>query len=267
MVNDIALKARLDRAIEAAKKAGALTVKMRSTVQVSQKGLNDFVTQADKESEVCIQKLLLDAFPEDGFLGEETGVCGPSEKTGGKAGGTWVVDPIDGTSNYFHGVPCYAVSIAYEREKGCPVLGVVLNPVTGDLFTAVKGCGAELNGQRIEASKCALPAKALVITSPPARVHELVPAYFRTLENVFTQISNIRDFGTAAIEMCYLAAGYCDAFFEYRLQYYDIAAGKIILEEAGGRVSMTNPDNGIAVFLATNGKLHGWFEDALGNPF
>lgn len=253
---------RLDVAIEAAKKAGKLILQLPS-FEVSAKGRNDFVTNADMMAERAIIEHIQASFSDDSFYGEETGHSSEQVATSNKAG-RWIIDPIDGTTNYIRGIPHYAISIAYEQNEGEPLIGVVFNPVQNELYTAVKGEGAFLNGKPIHASRIVEPKEAATIISPPLRVHSRVEEYFDILKPLFYATTDFWNFGSAALNMCYVAAGRFECYFEYEIYYYDIAAGLIILSEAGGKTDwLPKPDQNVCRYdvLATNGLMHTWYKE------
>lgn len=249
---------RLKAAVDIARKTGAMLLEADLETRFSrEKGLNDIVTEFDGAAERMIVGHLERRFPQDRFLGEETG----SSKDEG-TGGRWIIDPIDGTVNFTRGMPNYTISIAYEEKEGVPVIGVVYNPTQAELYTAVAGCGAFLNDMPIHVSAIDRPDEAIAFTSWPHRAHALAGHYLAILESLFRQTREFRNLGSAALHMCYLASGRADAFFEYGLHYYDIAGGMVILTEAGGTYGAflpeaRIPDNGDCI--ATNGLLQSWY--------
>ena len=252
---------RLDSAVAAARGAGRLILdKDVSKVNIRSKGLNDIVTDMDSASERFIIDFLKVRFPDDNFLGEELG-----EISSGK-GGRWIIDPIDGTDNYVHNIPNYSVSIGYENVEGVLSIGIVYNPCQDELFHAVKGGGAFLNGKPISVSGIKAPSLSLFIVSPPFRMHDKASIYFKILETIFMQAGDIRRFGSAALDLCYIACGRADAFFEFGLQSYDIAAGLVILSEAGGNYSTFLESEKLFVdgnLIATNGYLQTWYREQI----
>ncbi|MDD3365995.1 MAG: inositol monophosphatase family protein [Sphaerochaetaceae bacterium] len=256
-----AIKQRLDAAIEAAHLAGEFLISNQSgDLKTTMKGRSDFVTVMDVESERIIKEHLHSLFPEDNFLGEEMGL----ERNGD--GGTWVIDPIDGTTNYIRGLPGYTVSIAYEEERWNPIIGVVFDPILSEMFHAHKGGGAFLQGKPIYCSDTDRQNEAIVFTSPPMRYPKHFDAFMENYKNICRGIGELRDYGSAALHLAYVASGKGDAFIEYGLQYHDIAAGTIILEEAGGAISPIMPDKRsewTGSIIATNLALHSWFTKTL----
>ncbi len=251
-------KVKLDSAINAAREAGRLILdNMDSIGAVISKGKNDIVTEIDTVSEKLITDYLGLRFPEDNFYGEELG-----RQTGGD-GGRWIIDPIDGTENFVRAIPDFTISIAYEDPNGDLAAGVVYNPSQDILYHALKGEGAFLNGKPIKVSGIRKPSDSVAIVAPPFRRHGKAALYFKILETIFAQIKDIRRFGSAAQDLCYIASGKIDAFFELGLHYYDIAAGLIILTEAGGEYSgFTIKENVIrdGNLIATNKFLHAWYK-------
>ena len=192
-------------------------------------GRRDPVSEADEASEAYIAKALKEAFPDYGFLGEE------KTSWSGK-GARWVVDPLDGTVNYAHGLPIFCVSIALERD-GESVMGVVYNPVTRELFHAVKGGGAFLNNRPISVSEQKSLGKALVVTGFPYDIDrraDLILGYFGKMVKAS---QGIRRLGSAALDLCFVAAGRFDGYWELGLKPWDTAAGALIVREAGGKVT------------------------------
>jgi myo-inositol-1(or 4)-monophosphatase len=255
------LELRLERAIEVAKKAGdfALSKRTNQDFHISEKATNDFVTSVDKETEELIYNELHGFYKSDGFYGEE------SEESFGT--GRWIVDPIDGTTNYFRGQPSWAVSIAYEIEFNKPLLGVIYSPCLNEMFYALKGYGAYRNGEKIQSSNIDNINYAINVCVPPHRLKEKYDNYMKIYNQIGLASSDIRSLGSCAIELSYIACGFIDGYYELNLGYYDFAAGKIILEEAGGKFSVLNSDkdlkNNRFDILATNGKLHSWFENII----
>lgn len=244
----------MEVAQEAAREAGALLRSMLGTdMHVRSKDVRtNLVTDADTKSEALIREIVSKSFPGEAFLGEETGSSGDASR------GRWIVDPLDGTANYAHGYRCFSVSIAFERN-GSVEIGCVFDPMADELYVAESGAGATCNGERIHVSSCAdLPAAMLVTGFPAHRVDD-------PLSNIhpfgdFLQITRaIRRDGSAALDLCYVACGRFDGFWEPGLHAWDIAAGTLICTEAGGRVSGYRGEK-LALdgghLLATNGAVH-----------
>jgi len=255
------LLVKLDSAIAAARGAGRLLLsKDRSEIHIKSKGINDIVTEMDSASERFIIEYLKTRYSNDNFLGEELG-----ESNNGN-GGQWIIDPIDGTENYVHNIPNYTISIGYKHTDGILSLGVVYNPCQNELFYAVKGHGSFLNGSPIHVSKVQDPSLALSIISPPLRMREKAPIYFAMVETIFSKTRDIRHFGSAALNLCYVACGRADAFYEFGLKYYDIAAGLVILSEAGGSYSAFSDSENVLEtgnIVITNGYLQKWYRSQI----
>lgn len=219
----------------------------------------DLVTKVDKECEERIREELLGRFPDHVVLGEEQG------QPGGEARCRWIVDPLDGTLNYAHGFPFYCVSIALEID-GEVVVGVVLDPVRDELFSAVAGGGAYRNGAPVAVSREADPRDAMLATGfayDPERLLDNVEVFARVLP----EVRAIRRPGAAALDLCYVACGRLDGFWELNLKPWDVAAGALVVREAGGTV--TGPAGepyrlGQGALVATNGYLHGKLLGLLG---
>jgi len=253
---------RLSAAVVIAKQVGEMLLEATlQTESISEKAPNDIVTTYDTAAENMIVGYLRECFPQDGFWGEESG-----ESDAQEGSGRWIIDPIDGTVNFTRSIPDYTISIAYEETLGKPLVGVVFNPRQHELFTAVSGEGAFLNGQPIKVSSVDDPSVAMSLISPPHRKHWLAPQYFRMLQEIFVQTRDIRDLGSAALHLCYLACARADGFFEYGLHYYDIAAGMVILQEAGGVYETFVPSEHIPQsgdIIASNGKLQTWYANQI----
>jgi myo-inositol-1(or 4)-monophosphatase len=227
----------LDLATAIAREAGELARVRRAegvTVAATKSALADIVTEADREVEALVRARIAAARPDDGFLGEETGV------TAGTSGITWVVDPIDGTVNYAYGIPAYAVSIAAVEGEPDPatwraLVGVVFNPAVGELFSATRDGGAWLDGRRLSVNAEVGPAGALIATGfgyDPA-THA---AAIEQQSKVMPIARDIRRIGAASLDLAYVAAGRLDAFYERGLQAWDHAAAALLVREAGGVV-------------------------------
>jgi myo-inositol-1(or 4)-monophosphatase len=194
---------------------------------------NDFVTEVDKAAETAIIEILREAYPDYGILAEESGLADASE--GGKDY-QWVIDPLDGTTNFIHGFPQYAVSIALTC-KGQPNQAVVYDVVRNELFTASKGGGAYLNERRIRVTRCDRMEQALLGTGFPFRYFEHADAYLAVFRDLARRTAGIRRAGSAALDLAYVACGRFDGFWEFGVLPWDIAAGCLLITEAGGLVS------------------------------
>lgn len=197
---------------------------------VENKSRFDFVTSVDRRCEELILDRISRRFPGHGFLAEESPPQEGSEPV------TWVVDPLDGTTNFVHGFPFVAVSVAAIVGETV-TLGFVLDPLRGELFEAQKGCGAFLNGRPIAVSREADPERMLLATGFPFREREFLEVYLKVFGRIFKRVGGVRRAGAAALDLAYLAAGRVDGFWETGLKPWDIAAGALLIEEAGGRVS------------------------------
>jgi myo-inositol-1(or 4)-monophosphatase len=218
--------------ISIAKKAGSFIRKERenfSSDKIEIKGLNDLVSYVDKTSEELIVKDLQTIFPQAGFIVEENTLSEKKEYN-------WIVDPLDGTTNFIHGITCFAVSIALEY-KGEIVLGVVYEVSRDECFYAIKGGGAFLNEKSIKVSENNTLKDSLIATGFPIYNFERINPYLKSLEHFMRNTHGIRRIGAAAADLCYLACGRVDAFFEYNLNPWDVAAGALIVKEAGGKLS------------------------------
>ena len=222
-------------------------------LQISQKGPGDFVTHADKRTEQILIDELSRARPGYGFLGEEGGGIEGKDKTH-----RFIIDPIDGTTNFMHGIPHFAISIGLERE-GQMVSGVIYNPVTDDLYTAEKGHGAYLNNKRLRVAARKDLASSVIATGLPFLGKEGHARASAEMAEVMNVTAGIRCFGSASLDLAYVAAGRFDAFWERSLQAWDIAAGIVLLREAGGMI--TDLRGGAEMLtqgtvLASNENLH-----------
>lgn len=203
----------------------------RTSFSVQLKGKNDLITDADVASENKIIKTITEAFPEDAILAEES-----SQKTELPAGRVWIIDPIDGTTNFAHGFPAYCVSIALWDKKS-PKVALVLEVARQELFTAVEGEGAYLNGTSIHVSENEDPSSSLIGTGFPYRDLHLVDDYLVLFKRLMEKTHGVRRPGTAAWDLCNVACGRFEGFYEYGLSAWDVAAGSLIIKEAGGLVS------------------------------
>ncbi|QGJ71558.1 Inositol monophosphatase [Planctomycetales bacterium 10988] len=222
---------RLESACQAALAGGEILLRWAGKIAAKEKAPSDLVTQADVESQEVIERLLLSSYPEYEFLGEEGNPDeGPSS---GKP--RWIVDPLDGTMNYVHGLANYSVSIGLE-EEGEMVLGVVYDPLTEELFTAIKGKGAFLNGKKIQTSEVSKLNQGLIAASFGNQITREAPEVEHFLR-VLEKAQGVRRMGSAALNLCYVASGRLDGYWATTTHLWDIAAGMVILTEAGGQWS------------------------------
>ncbi|WP_312836439.1 inositol monophosphatase family protein [Comamonas sp.] len=224
----------LNMAIKAARAAGAIINRAAldvESVRVSTKQVNDFVTEVDQASEQAIIETLLTAYPDHGILAEESG----NEYGNPRSNHIWIIDPLDGTTNFIHGFPVYCVSIALA-VNGRIEQAVVYDPTRNDLFTATRGRGAFLNERRIRVSKRTLLRDTLITTGFPFRPGDNFKQYMAMLGDVMQRTSGVRRPGAAALDLAYVAAGFSDGFFETGLSIWDVAAGSLLVTEAGGLV-------------------------------
>jgi myo-inositol-1(or 4)-monophosphatase len=218
----------------AAAEAGGEALRQRfgdSSLDVRAKSENDFVTQADRESEEAVLACLAERFPDHRVLSEEAGYRG-----GDASEFEWIVDPLDGTTNFLQGLPTYAVSIAC-RQGDQMLVAAILAPDRGDLFTASNGGGASWNGRPLRVSSREGLKGAFLATGYPFRAKPALDLYLDVFRDVFLEARAIRRCGAAALDLAYTAAGIFDGFFEFRLSAWDVAAGSLLIEEAGGVVS------------------------------
>ena len=243
----------LDAAQNAARRAGEmLRENIDTSAEISFKGVVDLVTNFDDESQKMIFNHLSDLFPGHDFLAEEN-LC---QEKGAEY--RWIIDPIDGTTNYAHKFPFFCVSVALER-KGAVVLGVIYDPVREEMFTSVKGEGAFLNGEKIKVSDVPELDKSLLSTGFPYDVRESRINNIDHFKHFVVRAQGIRRSGSAALDLCYVACGRFDGFWELKLQPWDVAAGNLIVSEAGGCVTdFQNREFSIneKEILATNGLIH-----------
>ncbi len=223
----------LNIAIKAARRAGSIINRAAlegGALEVKAKNKNDFVTQVDKAAEQAIIGVIRAAYPDHSILAEESG-----DMPGARAEYLWVIDPLDGTTNYIHGFPQYCVSIALEH-RGTLTQAVVYDPGKNELFTASRGRGAFVDDRRMRVSKCTQLKDALVGTGFPFKELSRLDLYMRQLRTIMTSSAGVRRAGAAALDLAYVAAGRLDAFWEMGLSRWDMAAGALLIQEAGGLV-------------------------------
>ena len=243
----------LSVAVEAARSAGKLLrEELGGTRRIHHKGIINIVTEMDQRSEALIIGRLLEAFPDHAVLAEEGGV------TVGRSEYRWHIDPLDGTTNYAHGLPLFAVSIALERA-GVVELGVAYDPNLDECFVAERGKGATLNGEPIQVSNCTTLDQSLLVTGFPYDIRTTTETNLPEYATLSLRAQAVRRLGSAVLDLCYVASGRLDAFWELSLGPWDMAAGGLIVLEAGGRV--TNVLGGPwrlqgPGVLASNGHIH-----------
>jgi myo-inositol-1(or 4)-monophosphatase len=237
-------------AAAAARAGGAELARLfgSTTLEVRAKGKNDFVTQADHASEAAVVATLRAAFPDHAILTEESGLL-----AGRDDAVEWIVDPLDGTTNFLQGLPIWSVSVGC-RHRGELVAGAIFEPLSGRLFSAARGAGARLDGRPIAVSARPAMAGAFLATGFPFRAHSAIDRYLGAFREVFQAAGAIRRCGSAALDLAYTACGVYDGFFEFRLSAWDIAAGALLITEAGGVI--TDLDGG-AGFLESGNVVAG----------
>ena len=242
----------LQTAIEAASAgAGVLRRYFRAeSLRVEIKGEHDFVTQADRESEAAVVGVLRREFPDHGVVGEESGMIpAGSDRPAGATEYQWLIDPLDGTTNFMHGLPIFAVSIACRRGEDL-LAAVVHDPIAGVWFTASRGGGAFRDGERLRVSRRGGLDGAFLATGYPFRARRALDAYLAVFREVFREARAIRRCGAAALDLANTAAGVYDGFFEFRLSPWDVAAGALLIREAGG--SLCDLDGGDRYLVSGN---------------
>lgn len=256
----MSLNAYTQLAVRAARQAGKiLNEHYGQLTHISKKGKIDLVTAADIASEKTILSIIRQAHPEHTIISEESGT------ETGDTRQQWIIDPLDGTTNYVHNLPVFAVSIAHATNLKIDA-GVVYNPISGDMFYAQLGGGATLNGKSIHVSNTREIENSLLVTGFPYNLHERCKDLIRRFKDCLTASQGIRRLGSAALDLCYVACGRFDGFWEEGLNPWDTAAGGLIVKEAGGLITdfdgqayqICRPE-----ILATNGKIHAQMLDLL----
>ncbi len=220
----------LNIAIQAARSAGKITVQFLDQLEVSdinEKSRHDFVTKVDQMAEEEIIRTIRHNYPNHTILAEESGLHKGNDKF------CWIIDPLDGTTNYIHGFPNFSISIALKINNRLEV-GVIYDPLRQELFTASRGEGANLNNRRIRVSQCKKLDTALLGTGFPFSKSQHLQFYLNTFESIFPLVSGVRRMGSAALDLAYVAAGRLDGFWELSLKPWDMAAGVLLIQEAGG---------------------------------
>jgi myo-inositol-1(or 4)-monophosphatase len=243
----------LNTAVKAARRAAAVINRASfdlDRVSIAEKQHNDFVTDVDQAAEQAIIEVLQKAYPSHAFLGEESGTTG---NVNDESEFVWVIDPLDGTTNFMHGFPQYAVSIALQ-QRGVITLGVVYDPVRNELFTAEKGAGAYLNDKRIRVRKLDRIAGALLGTGYKNGSVKALDEYLKMYGIMAERCHGVRRAGSAALDLAYVASGRLDGFYEKNLQPWDIAAGTLLVTEAGG---IAGEFNGESKYMQTGHVIAG----------
>ena len=228
------MSAILNIAIKAARLAGKIIIHAQDNLEslaIIEKGRNDFVSKIDRQAEEIIIETIKKAYPEHAILGEESG-----EIDVGRSETLWIIDPLDGTTNFLHGFPQFCVSIAVQ-DRGVVTHGVVYDPVRDELFTASRGRGAQMNGKRLRVSNLDKLDRALLGTGFPFREFGFLDNYINLFKTLLPKCAGIRRAGAAALDLAYVAAGRLDGFWEFGLKPWDVAAGGLFIQEAGGWVT------------------------------
>lgn len=241
------------RAAEEAGKILQMGLRQLDQIQIEEKGRGDLVSIVDKRAEELIKNVLLDKYPQHDFLGEESG---ETRATNENSEYCWVIDPLDGTTNFLHGLPQFAVSIGLLRQ-GKPELGIVYNPVSEEWFTASRGQGAQLNGRRLRVNAIRDGGRAIVATGFPFRYPDLMQRQYTILESVLQDIADVRRLGSASLDLCYTACNRLDGYFEIGIKPWDICAGIVIAQEAGAIVTDFNGQHS----MLQSGEI------VVGNPY
>jgi myo-inositol-1(or 4)-monophosphatase len=253
-------------AVDCVKKGGAILLDYHAklqTLQIQSKGRFDYVTEADLAAQEAIVQLIRHRHPDHEILAEE------DESSSGQNASRWLVDPLDGTTNFIHGFPVFAVSVALEY-KDAIVLGAVYDPCRRELFLAQKGHGATLNGSPIQVSNRRKVDEALVATAFPWREKTILSHYLRGFNRIFAKVSDVRRTGSAALDLSYVACGRCEGYWELGLSPWDIAAGHLLVKEAGGYISDFNGGNNhiwIGDVVAGNRPIHTFLLEIIQEAF
>src|SRR3990167_115346 len=246
----------LNIAVQAARQSSRIILRFldqMDKVEITEKSINDFVTQVDKMSEETIISHIKKAYPDHSIMSEESGY-----QKGFNEDYCWVIDPLDGTRNFMHGYPHFSISIAVMKNN-VTELGLVYDPIRQELFTATRGQGAYVNSRRMRISAAKRLGQTLIATGFPFRSKENIKSYLNIFEKIFTKCGDIRRAGSAALDLAYVAAGRLDGFWESNLFNWDMAAGALMIKEAGGIV--TDFQNGetyleCGSIVAGNPKIH-----------
>jgi myo-inositol-1(or 4)-monophosphatase len=249
----LTMTSRLDFALDIARRAGELLRNGYSHAgNVRYKGPIDPVTEYDLRSEAMIREAIHRAFPPDSVVGEEGGISGAGD-------GRWVVDPLDGTVNFAHAIPIFSVTLAY-LQGGRPVLGVTYDPMRDEMFHATAGNGAWLNGQRLQVSACEQLDRGLLVTGFPYGIRSEPNNNLGHYAAFAIRSLGVRRLGSASLDLAYVAAGRFDGYWEFAIEAWDVAAGMLLVEEAGGRVTRADgrpdPLQPPVSIVASNARLH-----------
>lgn len=245
----------LNIAVQAARQAGKMITRSLDhldSLEIGKKSRNDYVTQVDKLAEEEIINTIRKAYPNHGILAEESG------SSPGQEDFVWIIDPLDGTTNFIHGFPQFAVSIALLHKNKLEI-AVIEDPLRQEVFTASRGHGAQLNNRKIRVSLCEHLSNALIGTGFPFKKLDRLPKYLQTFEKLIPQTAGIRRAGAAALDLAYVAAGRLDGFWEMNLSPWDMAAGALLIMEAGGLVSDFEGQNKYLLngdLVAGNSKIY-----------
>jgi len=219
---------------------------------IQKKGVIDLVTEADIASEKIIKRVIQSQFPDHGFVAEESGITQTNTPY------QWIIDPLDGTTNYAHQIPVFAVSIAFAQEKQ-PLVGIVFNPISQELFTAIKGRGAFLNGKEIETSQTQYISDSVLVTGFPYNLKDIIEPLMIRFTKCLQTAQAVRRLGAASVDLCYVASGRFEGFWEQNLKPWDTAAGMLIAHEAGAYITdfSNQPYHyEMSEIVATNGHIH-----------
>lgn len=250
------MSAIINIAIKAARLAGKIIVHAQDNLEnlaIIQKGHNDYASRVDRQAEEIIIDTIKKAYPEHAILAEESGATDID-----RSETVWIIDPLDGTTNFLHGFPQYCVSIAIQ-DRGILTHGVVYDPIRDELFTASRGRGAQMNGKRLRVSGLDKLDHALLGTGFPFREFGFLDEYINLFKAIMPKCAGIRRAGAAALDLAYVAAGRLDGFWEFGLRPWDVAAGALLIQEAGGWVTTLEGDKNVLKgksILAASPKIH-----------
>ena len=244
----------LNIAIQAARNASKIIlrfIEQLESIEINLKSRNNFVSEVDRLSEHEIIKFIRKAYPEHHIIAEESGEIPGNEFC-------WIIDPLDGTLNYLHGFPQYAISIALKRNNKIEI-GVIYDPIRNEMFTATRGRGAQMNNHRIRVSKCNTLDQSLIGTGYPPNNIDYLPPFLNSLSKLIPKVAEIRHPGSAALNLAYLASGRLDGYYELGLKSWDLAAGILLIQEAGGiTTDFSGQDNYLKTgeIVAGNSSIH-----------